>query len=169
MDLLQIVMRVLHVGLGVFWGGTVFFNVLFLAPAIRDAGPDGAKVGAALVKRGMLNAMPIAAIVTILSGLYLLFRASAGQPQYMGSSVGMTYSTGATAAILAFLIGMLFFRPAMAKLAALGPQVAAAPPGEREALGAQLQAIRTRANRLNAIVTTLVGIAVLTMAVGRYV
>lgn len=169
MDLTLILARVLHIVLGVFWAGTVFFNVFFLAPALRDAGPDGAKVAAALMKRGMMAALPIAAILTILSGLYLIFRVSAGQPGYMGSAPGMTYSIGATAAIIALVIGIIFVRPTMGKMAALGSQVAAAAPEERAAKGAELQALRARATTLHNVVTVLIAVAVLAMAIGRYV
>jgi uncharacterized membrane protein len=170
MDLLLIIARLLHIILGVFWAGTVFFNLLLLAPAMRDAGPDGAKVGASLMKRGMMTALPTAAVLTILSGLYLYYRVSVGfQPEYMGSRAGMTYGTGATAAILAFVIGMIFVRPAMGKMAALGAQVAAAPAEERAAKAAELQSLRARANTLNMVVTGLVAVAVVAMAIGRYV
>jgi uncharacterized membrane protein len=170
MDLLLIIARLLHIILGVFWAGTVFFNVLLLAPAMRDAGPDGAKVAASLMRRGMLTALPVAAVLTILSGLYLYYRVSVGfQPEYMGSRAGMTYGLGATTAILALLIGVIFVRPMMGKVAALGSQLAAAPAEERAAKGAELQALRSRANSLNIVVTGLVAVAVVTMAIGRYV
>jgi uncharacterized membrane protein len=170
MDLLLIFMRLLHVLLGVFWAGTAFFNAFFLMPAMRDAGPDGAKVGAALLRRGMLNALPIAAVLTIVSGLWLYYRVSiAFQPAYMGSGPGMAYGIGAVAAILALAIGLTLVRPTMTKVATLAPLVATAPANERETKAAQLQALRSRAATLNLVVTVLVAVAAITMAIGRYV
>ena len=61
--------RVIHIVVGVFWAGTVFFNAWLLAPALRDLGPDGGKVMGALAKRGMLMILPVAGILTILSGV----------------------------------------------------------------------------------------------------
>ena len=44
MDITMVVMRTVHILLGVFWAGTFFFVVLFLEPSVRAAGLDGAKV-----------------------------------------------------------------------------------------------------------------------------
>ena len=75
MDMPLILARVLHISMGVFWAGTIVFNAIFLSPSMRDAGPDGAKVAAGLMKRRFLDVMPIVALTSILSGLYLLWRA----------------------------------------------------------------------------------------------
>jgi hypothetical protein len=61
MDPLLIVLRVVHVVGGVFWGGAILFVVHFLEPAVRDAGPDGAKVMQALQKRRYLDVVPAVA------------------------------------------------------------------------------------------------------------
>ncbi len=169
MDPLTIFLRLLHIGLGVFWAGSVFFTAFFLAPALRDAGPDGAKVAEGLMRRRLLEVLPITAILTILSGLWLYWRASAGQPAYMGSAVGMTYGIGAAAAIIALALGLAIVRPAMLKAAALSQSAASASPAEREAQLAAAQVARVRGAQATQIVTILMGIAVVTMAIGRYV
>lgn len=147
--------RVIHIVVGVFWAGTVFFNAWLLAPALRDLGPDGGKVMGALAKRGMLMILPVAGILTILSGIWLYWHASAGfDPAYMGSRPGMVYGLGMVATILAFLIGVAVVRTAIAKAATAEP--------------AEGQKLRQRAASASVVVALLVGIAVLTMAVGRY-
>lgn len=169
MDPLVILARILHVVLGIFWGGVVLFNVFFLMPAIRDAGPDGNKVMGALVGRGLMKAMPTAAILTILSGLWLYWRVSGGfQPEYMGSAVGMTYGTGGGAAILAYAIGMIFVRPNMTKAVQLSQAAAKAGQDEREQMLARAQSARQVAGVSNNAVTVLLIVAILAMAVGRY-
>jgi uncharacterized membrane protein len=168
MDPLLILLRLVHIGLGVFWAGSVFFTAFFLAPALRDAGPDGAKVAAGLMKRRLFDVLPIVAIITILSGLWLFWRASAGQPAYMGSSVGMTYGIGAAAAIIALALGFAIVRPAMAKSMQLTQNAASAAPAERDAQLAAAQAARIRGANATQIVTILMGIAVAAMAIGRY-
>jgi uncharacterized membrane protein len=168
MDPLLILLRVVHIGLGVFWAGAVFFTAFFLAPALRDAGPDGAKVAAGLMKRRLFDVLPIVAIVSILSGLWLFWRASAGQPAYMRSSVGMTYGIGAAAAIIALALGFAIVRPAMAKAMQLTQSAASAAPAERDAQLAAAQAARVRGAKATQVVTILIGIAVIAMAIGRY-
>lgn len=150
-------MRILHIGLGVFWAGTLFFTAFFLFPAMRDAGPDGAKVGAQLMKRNFTTIMPVTAIVTILAGLWLYWRVSGGfQPDYMRTTTAMSYGTGGATAILALIIGLAVVRPAMLKATELG--------GTPEA-----QALRARAGKANLWVALLLVITLITMAVGRYV
>src|SRR5262245_5869821 len=116
MDGMLLAARVVHVGSGVFWAGTMIFNAAFLMPSMRDAGPDGAKVAAGLMKRGFMVLMRIVALLTILSGGWLYWRASAGfAPGYGGSGPGMAYGIGALSALVAFGIGISVVRPAMTK------------------------------------------------------
>ncbi|MGH7751712.1 MAG: hypothetical protein ACREN5_02760, partial [Gemmatimonadales bacterium] len=116
MNLLLVVMRLLHIGLGVFWVGTILFNAFFLGPAMAEAGPDGAKVMAGLMRRRFMQIMPAVGIVTILSGLWLYWHVSGGfQAGYMRSRGGMTLGLGALAAILSFAVGITVVRPAMVR------------------------------------------------------
>ena len=170
MDLVLILMRLLHIVLGVFWAGTLIFQALFLIPAIRDAGPEGAKVAAGLMRRHFFTVLPPVAVLTILSGFWLYWHASLGfQPAYMRSSTGMTYGLGAMAAILAFVLGVTVMRPSMLRAAALAQAAGAAPPHERETKLAQAQVLRARAAQAAGIAALLLALATGAMAVGRYV
>lgn len=170
MDLPVIIARLLHVGLGVFWAGTIVFNATFLAPAIRDAGPDGAKVGAGLLQRRFADVMPVVAVLTILSGSYLLWRASGGfTTAYLTSRTGITLSAGALAALVGFGIGVAVMRPAMLGAAALSKSAASAAPEQREGMVAQAQALRLRAGSAGKVVAWLLTVSTVAMAVARYV
>ncbi|MFN0182057.1 MAG: hypothetical protein ACKVZ0_24905 [Gemmatimonadales bacterium] len=169
MDPVIVTARVLHIGLGTFWAGAMIFNAAFLLPAMRDAGPDSAKVAAGLMRRNFMNVVPTVAVLTLLSGFYLLGKASVGfGPGYMGSPIGIAFSTGMLASLLAFAIGITMMRPAMMKAATLGQTLATATPADRERIGAEIQALRARAGSAAKAVAWLLGIAVITMAVGRY-
>src|SRR3990172_1767120 len=156
----MIVMRLLHVGLGVFWAGALFFMAWFLIPSVRDAGPEGAKVVQALQRRGFMTILPIAAIVTILSGVVLMWRVSAGfQPAWSRSPTGMAVGIGAVAVM----------RPATMKAGALAETLGTlADAGARDARMAEIQALRMRAAKAAQWVAGLLAIAVVTMAVARY-
>ena len=170
MDLLLILMRLLHVGLGVFWVGAMIFNAIFLGPSVRDAGPDGAKVMAGLMRRRFMDVMPAVAILNILSGVWLYWKMSGGfQPDYMHSGPGMTFATGGALAIIAFIVGVTVVRPSMLKAMALGPLIAQAQPQEKDSLMAQAQGYRTKAMGAGKVVALLLGLAAAAMAVGRYV
>lgn len=169
MDPVIVTARVVHIGLGTFWAGAMIFNAVFLLPAMRDAGPDGAKVAAGLMRRNFMTVVPIVATLTLLSGFYLLWRASVGfGPGYMGSPIGMAFSTGMLASLLAFAIGLTLVRPRMMKAVALSQSLATAAPGDRDRIAAEAQALRARAGSAGLAVAWLLGIAVVTMAVGRY-
>jgi uncharacterized membrane protein len=156
-----LLMRVLHIVLGVFWAGTMIFNALFLFPAMRDAGPDGAKVAAGLMRRRFLDVIPIAALLTIISGLWLYWLDSGGfQPAFMRSSMGMMLGWGTAAALVAFALGVAIVRPAMLRAAALSQD-----PTQL----ATAQALRLRAARFGPVIAVLLGVAAATMAIARYV
>ena len=167
--ILLLLMRFLHIVLGVFWAGTMIFTAVLLLPSIRDAGPDGAKVALALAKRHFMEIMPIVALVTILSGLWLYWKVSGGfQPAFMHSATGTTLGLGAAAAIAAFAIGLTVVRPSMVRAAALGQSATQAPPAERDAKLAQAQALRLRAAAAGRYVALLLALAVTAMALARY-
>jgi len=165
-----ILLRVIHIIGGVFWAGTLLFVALFLEPAVREAGPDGAKVMQGLARRGYMVVMPLVALLTILAGIGLLEEVSGGfHPEWMSSPIGITLSLGAAVAILAFIIGVTMVRPAVVKLGALAPQLMQTPEGPaREALQAQLQQLRNRLRVGGRVVAGMLAITAVAMAVARY-
>ena len=169
MDFTFVLGRVVHVTLGVFWAGTMVFNAVFLFPALRDAGPDGAKVGVGLMKRNFMVTVPVVAILTLLSGLYLLWKASAGfAPAYMGSAPGMAYSIGMLASLVAFGFGVGVVRPSMLKAMELSQGIGTAAAADRDRIIGEAQALRLRAGNAGQVVAWLLGAATVTMAVARY-
>lgn len=166
----MVVLRVLHIGLGVFWAGALLFMTWFVAPSVLDAGPDGAKVVQALQRRGVMTILPIAAIITILSGLVLMWRVSVGfQPEWSRSPTGMALGIGAVAAIIGFGIGIGVMRPAQMKAAELAGTLGQITDAKaREARMAELQALRMRSAKASQWVAGLLAITVVTMAVARY-
>ena len=169
MDPVIITARVIHIGLGTFWAGAMIFNAAFLVPSMRDAGPDGAKVAAGLMRRNFMTVVPAVAVLTLLSGFYLLWKVSAGlAPGYMGTPIGIAFSSGMLASLVAFAIGITMVRPSMLKAAAIGQTLGTASPADRDRIGAEIQALRARAASAGQAVAWLLGIAVITMAVARY-
>jgi uncharacterized membrane protein len=167
---LLIIARILHVLSGIMWVGVMVFNGRFLGPALEDVGPDAGKVMAALAKRGFLNFMPAVGAVSILSGAYLYWHASVHfEPDYMKSGTGMTFGIGATLAILAYIIGMVYVRPAIKTSLAIGPQMAAATESERQGMMAQMQAARRKSKSGGHMVGVLVVLAAVAMSIARYV
>ena len=169
MNTLQITLRIIHIVGAVYWGGAIIFNAAFLFPAMRDAGPDGAKVGAAIMRRHFTEITPVIALLTIVAGLWLFMRASAGAgAHYMSTGPAIAYSIGGFAGIVALIIGATVMRPSMNKAMALSQSAATSPPAERERWLAAAQALRARAGKAGNVVSVLLVIAAVAMAVARY-
>jgi len=169
MDPLLIVLRIVHVVGGVFWAGGMLFVTHFLEPAVRDSGPDGAKVMQALQRRRFTDVMPIVAAFTLVSGFWLYLRAYGGAHPGLGASgPELWLGTGGLLALAAFVVGMTLVRPSAARVGALGVELAQAPPERKDALAAEVARLRGRMRLGGRIVAGLLGITILCMAVGRY-
>jgi hypothetical protein len=170
MDVLAVGLRLVHVVLGVFWAGTLIFFATFLIPAIRDTGPQGGKVMAALQERGLMNVIPATAILTVLSGMWLYWRLSDGFTNaWMTTPYGIAMGSGGVLAIVGLAIGVGVMRPAALRVNALGRAMAANPddPGNA-AKGAEAQQLRQRIASAGKIVAILLALATAAMAVGRH-
>jgi hypothetical protein len=155
MNWLMILLRLIHVGGGALWVGMMAFMVFFLTPALAEAGPEAGKVMAALQKQRIMVIMPVIALLTIASGLWLMMRLYGNPANIVGSGMGMALNVGATAAIVAFLIGVVFMRPLMMR------SMTATDPAEA-------QRLRTRSAMLGRWVARLLMLALAAMAVARY-
>lgn len=171
MSVLLVVLRLIHILSGVYWAGTMFFFVTFLEPSLRSLGPDGGKVMIRFFERGYLNLLPVVAVMTMLSGLWMLWILSKGfDGAYMGSSLGMALSTGGSLAIIAFLVGIVVMRPAAASIWDIARKVAQEPDeSARNALMAQMGKLRTRTVVAARVIFGLLVVAVALMAIARYV
>jgi uncharacterized membrane protein len=169
MDPLQIALRVVHIVGGVFWAGGMLFVTHFLEPAVRDSGPDGAKVMQALQKRRYMDVMPVVAAFTLVSGFWLYFRTFGGaHPGPGASGPALWLGTGGLLALVAFVVGMTLVRPSAVRAGALGVELAQAPPERKDALAAEVARLRRRMRLGGRIVAGLLGLTIICMAVGRY-
>jgi hypothetical protein len=169
MQTLILILRIVHVGLGVFWAGTVFFTNLYMFPAVQEAGPEGNKVMAALARRGFLQMLPIVAILNIISGLWLYWIMSGGlQPVYVHSKLGMMFAVSGVLAIVTFVIGVVVIRPSSQKAMQLAQSAATLSGPERDAAMATLAALRQRITLASRASAVLLGLTVVGMATARH-
>ena len=166
-----LLLRIVHVGGGIFWAGAGMFMAWFLGPAVKQAGPPGGAVMLRLSRGTRWNfAISATAVLTVLSGILLYVRnGTASAWAYMMSGTGITISLGAIVGIVALIVGGAIVGPTSAKIADLGEKMAGGdgPPSQSDAaeMGA-LQAKMERASNLQAI---LLAVSVLLMAVARYI
>jgi uncharacterized membrane protein len=166
----MIVLRLIHIFSGVFWAGSVFFVARFLLPSILASGAAGGQVMQQIIaKRRFPVAAGIAGTLTILSGAGMYWhniKVSSGG--WASSAPGMTYGTGALAAIAALVVFATIIGPTGKRLMGLSATVHASggpPTTEQASTLAGLQGRMLFASRLGA---SFLAIAVIAMAVARY-
>ena len=163
-------LRIIHVLGGIFWVGSLIFTTFFLAPAIRSSPAVAGQVMAGLNQRRLFTILPIVALLTIASGIRLLWIASAGfDDSYLSTATGRAFSLGAAAAIVAFLLSVLVSRPGFVRVGKLGASLAAATDEvTRQLLTAEMQHLSQRVAIANAIVAVLLLSTAVLMATARY-
>jgi hypothetical protein len=163
-------LRLIHILTGVFWAGTVFFMVSFLIPSMTAAGPGARPVQAEFAKRNLFVKLPIIGLLTILSGFTMYYLRMQGSSSFAPTNEARVLGVGGVAALVALIFGATFVRPNQARAMELGMKAGPLPPGaEKDALMAQVAALGGKVAMGARVVATLLGIAVITMAVARYV
>jgi len=170
MEILLPILRLVHILGGVFWAGTVFFIVWLLEPSTRAAGPAGGQVMGELIRRGYLNIVPGIAVLTVISGGWLYWYVSGGLNAAWGHSpLGTSLTIGAFTALVALFVGLFKMRPAGLKMASLGGQMAAATTDEdRARIMEEIEALKVTLRKSGRLVAALLLIAVVGMAIARY-
>ena len=166
-----LLLRLFHIGSGVFWVGGILLFARFLFPAAKALGPAAGPVMDHMNRVLKLpNALLGAGVVNILTGLLLYWRDSGGfQGAWMKTGTGMTFGTGGLFAIAALVVGLTVNRPIATQLGALGGAIQAkgGPPSPEQA--AEMQRLQTRLGTALRIVATLLVLATAAMALARYV
>ena len=172
-----IVFRILHIGAGMVWVGSVFFLVMFVQPSAAAIAPAGAPFVAELLgARRLVDRILIIASVTIVAGLILYLRDmndAGGFGDFLGTNYGVAMTIGGVTAIAAFLVGLFGTRPAVQRLLALGREIASSegPPSPdlpAEVPTLQVPALQDLTKILARISLGLLGITIIAMATARY-
>jgi uncharacterized membrane protein len=162
--------RALHVVLAGTWYGAVAFITLFLGPAVADVGPAGTPLMASLMKRKLHAFMASVGGLTVVTGLYLFWHLTSGNPDIAGTRGGISFSIGALTGFIALILGGSMIGRTVKKMGALAVRLAAMPEGaERSAAITQMSALRQRSSTFEKIVLVLLTISMITMALGHYI
>jgi hypothetical protein len=166
----QIVLRILHIGSGVFWVGTAWFFFGWIEPTTKAIGPQaGPFIHHIVRQRRVVRAIVGAGAVNVLVGLILYWRASAGlNPAWIGSGIGIGFTLGALAAIVAWVVGVVVIGPTVERLDEAGTAMATAgrPPTADEL--SRFHALEAKLHRGGQADTVLLATAVVFMAASRY-
>jgi uncharacterized membrane protein len=170
MDWYVIILRMIHIAAGIFWVGAAFVLFLFVQPSVKDLGPDGQRFMGHLATRKRLPlVITLSGIVTVLAGLLLYWRASGGlDADWITSGPGLGFTIGAVAAIVTLALGLSITKPAVDRIGALGQEIAGRGGQPTPEQGAEMQRLQGRTVAVGRVTMVLLAIAVVTMAVARY-
>ncbi|NUS39249.1 MAG: hypothetical protein HOQ02_09535 [Lysobacter sp.] len=152
--------RALHILAAAAWFGAATFLTLYLMPAVRQLGPQGGPVMAALAQRRFDRFMAASAMLTVLSGGWMYWALTGGlQPAAIASRDGLVYGVGGLCGLLAAVIGGVVVGRSSKQLAALVVAGGAPDPARI----ARLQA-RIRTGSRLALMLMLVALLAMTLA-----
>lgn len=166
-----LILRLVHVLGGIFWVGAALFNAVFLLPAMQAAGPAAGALMETFQRRRLFIVLPVLALLTVLSGVRLMWIVSGGfEPAWFASGRGIVYSTSGGAAILAFLLGAFLAGPTGKRIGQLrGSLGTTEDAAERARLEADIAGMERRIAVLGKVLNPLLVLAAAGMAIGRYV
>ena len=156
-------LRAIHVVGGILWVGGVVVVALFLTPAVQVLGPAAQPVMQFIMgKRKLPVYLMSLGILTTLAGILLMMRnVRLTGGAWARSPMGIGISIGATAAILALIVGMAVSAPAARRL---GPPKTGAAPLTDQERAALMRRLAVAGN----VTLVLLCIAALFMATARY-
>jgi uncharacterized membrane protein len=158
-------LRIIHIVAGVIWVGGTLIMTFFIAPTIGATGESGQRfVGHLMNNLKFSNRMSAAAGSTILAGFILFWLDSRAGESWLRSSFATGLSIGAAFAIIGFVFGIMTGRTARA-MAQLGAQIQGKPSPDQVA---QMQAIQKRQATYSTIAAITLVLAVVFMAIARY-
>ncbi len=170
MDIYMLVLRLFHIGSGVFWAGAGIFFALYLEPSVAAAEEGGRRVMAALNERRLTVGISATAGVTMLSGILMYLRDTNGfTNSWISTGPGIMFTIGGVAGILSGVVGGAVVGRSTSRMAALGTAIAQAGGKPSPEQTAEMKALSERLSQFGKINAILLGIAVLCMGAAQYV
>ncbi len=145
-------------------------NVAFLEPVVAASGPEGGRFMKRLVHDRKLSlALGLSSLIAIVSGVLLYWRTSLHlNRDWIGTDVGIGFTVGGIAGLIAFFFGLLYIAPAAGRLSELGRQVEAGGGPPAPELLAKLHATQAKLRLGGLIELPVIVFASAAMAIARY-
>lgn len=167
---LIVALRLIHIVSGAVWVGAVVFTTFFLMPSITAAGPGAGPFMKEFGQRKFPQFAMTLMALTVLSGLGLMWSASARfNGAWFSSPMGRMISFGAALTIVAAVVGVAVSRPTAERMQKLAVEMQSAGGAPSAAQVAAMKALQSRMSMVSRVVTGLLLLALATMAIARYV
>ncbi len=158
-------LRIVHIVGGVFWVGGSLVMTFFVVPAVGVMGESGQKfIGHLMNNLKLSSRMAAASGLTVLAGAILFGLDARAGAAWARSHFAIGLSIGAAFAVIGFVLGILVSRSSKA-MAQLGAQFQGKPTSEQST---RMQAIQKQQATYSTLATVALVLAVVFMAVARY-
>jgi len=163
-----LILRVLHVGGGIMWVGSAALYLLLIIPAAYSAQSPGQKFMQTLgPKFGAM--MGLVTTITVLSGALLYARFFAGGISFIWTTgAGAAFTVGAVAALGSYVMGAGYFGKMQERIAKLGAEIGSAQSAPNPAKVQEMSRLQSSLMKAYQFDLVLLAIAMLGMAVARY-
>jgi uncharacterized membrane protein len=160
-------LRIIHIGAGMFWVGSSLTMMFFVGPTVGATGDAGQRfLNHIMTNRKISARISAAAGSSVLAGAILYWIDSQGfTSPWMRSGAGTGFTIGALFAVVGLVFGILVGRTNKA-MAQLGMQMQGGQPSPEQS--AQMQAIRKQLATYSSISAIGLVLAVIFMAIARY-
>lgn len=161
------VLRFLHILFGVFWAGSVFFQMLILEPRLKRLGPQFQQPVMSAIMPMLVPAMAVSALIVFVTGTAMTLTLRSGTlDTLLTGGWGWAMVIGTVATLGAMAVGFGGLTPTGKRLVQLGAQLNGQPPSSEQA--ATLSRLSQRMDRLSRADFALVSIALASMPVARF-
>jgi len=166
MNYYVVLLRILHIGAGVYWVGSTLLLTFIITPALKETEESGQKFVDYLIKKKRFGTESAGAGgMAGVAGLLLYWRDSGGLTSaWITSSVGIGFGVGAVLGLIAFVFGILTDRKLKA-MAELREQIQDTASEEQKT---QLQLLGKQQSIYLYICTVTLVLALWIMASARY-
>ena len=166
-----VLLRIVHIGTGVIWVGSLFVVVFFVQPSAATLGPAGVPFMSELRRRRFVDVVFIDAVFTVIAGAFLYWHDWHLYPTFHDwttTTFGKALTVGALLAISGLAVAGSVTRPTIRRLVKLGTQVAESggPPSPETA--ARIGVLQHRLVIAERLSFALVLLAVVAMSSARY-
>jgi len=166
MNYYLLVLRILHIGAGVYWVGSTLLLAFVITPALSATGGSGQNfIDYLITKKRFGTESAGAGGMAGIAGILLYWRDSQGfTSAWMGSSAGIGFGVGALLGLIAFIFGVLTDRKLKA-MALLREQLESTSSNE---VTSQLQELEKQKTAYLNICAGTLTLSLWIMAVSRY-
>jgi uncharacterized membrane protein len=162
----MLVLRIVHISAGIFWGGGSLMMNFFFGPTVRATKQTGQQfAGYLMLRTRFVTVMTIMAALTILAGASLYWIDSNGfTSAWFKSNTGIGFGIGGIFGLVGFIFGAIFGQ-LNKKLATIGSQINGQPTPEQIA---SMQSIQKKLATVTPVHITSIIFAILFMSAARY-